>query len=437
MKTKSYFYLIFLVFLISCSGLSEPQIEKGRISLTAENVTASFVRLKLEIASEQSFDGFAVYRGDSLVRKSLITGRDTVFYDGGLQPNTNYEYKAALLKNDKEIDTSIKVQALTTNTSSRNFVWEVDTIGVFPSILWDITVIDTNEVWAVGDIDTMDYPQSDQFNAVKWNGSSFEYHKVLLKDYGGNLRIQPLSVAMSFSDDDIWFFSSSASYVRWNGFEWYTEFFPEQKGSPKDAWGFSSSDFYIVGNNGSITHFNGSNFTLMESGTDFDLFEVKGYIDPDTGKKTVWAMGFGTTEFVLLQLVNGVWKSVWDKEKLQFSDGFTYPLTLYFPDNKSVFMTFWNGRSARLYCFDQNDLSNHILLAEHTGYPYDMSANSMNDIIMSGSFNNIEHYNGHSFYRYDELFGGGRFFEIEMFIDNIFAAGDVSQLGIFLRGKRQ
>ena len=40
-----------------------------------------------------------------------------------------------------------------TDTTSHNFTFEIDTVGTFPSSLFDVTALDENNVWVVGKCD--------------------------------------------------------------------------------------------------------------------------------------------------------------------------------------------------------------------------------------------------------------------------------------------
>lgn len=66
------------------------------------------------------------------------------------------------------------------DTTSHNFVWEIDTLGSYGSYLMDVVIIDENDVWAVGQIksgydttisgnDTFYTPI--KYNAVHWDGT--------------------------------------------------------------------------------------------------------------------------------------------------------------------------------------------------------------------------------------------------------------------------
>jgi hypothetical protein len=289
-----------------------------------------------------------------------------------------------------------------TDSTSHAVTWRVDTIGVWPSILYDVSAIDEKNVWAVGEIE-LNKEGTERYNAVKWNGSKYEYYKVF---YLGGL--PRLDVVLAFAEKDIWMFSQDR-YSFWNGDSFITKNLIESefKGSTQGAWGVSSNDFYLVTNRGFITHYDGTSFTLMETGTDISLFEIKGFVDPHTGKQHVWALGFENGISVVLKLEDGIWRNVWDMELLQ--NNFRFPHALYIDNSKTIVMDIWNGpeQKGRLYCFNQNDFTDYIMLAEHGTFSRGIGGTGINDIFIGGSRYRVEHFNGSTVFEYENLLGGG------------------------------
>ncbi len=315
-----------------------------------------------------------------------------------------------------------------TDSTSHAVTWRIDTIGVWPSVLYDVSAIDENNVWAVGEIwtpekDTVWNNENTKNNAVKWNGNEYEYYQLEVSLSDGQPIIQGLQVALPFTENNIWLFSSSA-YVRWDGIEWHSSWKFERKGAISSAWGASSSDFYLVGSNGSITHYNGSSFTLMETGTDISLFEIKGFVDPQTGKQHVWALGFENGKSVVLKLEDGVWTNVWDMELLQ--NNFRFPHALYLDNSKTIVMDIWNGpeQKGRLYCFNQNDFTEYKMLAEHGTFSSGIGGSGINNIYIGGSRYRVEHFNGNTVFKYDNLLGGGSQTKTIYHKNRIYICGD-------------
>lgn len=425
-------------FLSSCSESTDPKIEYGKVKLTAETIAASFVRMKLEITSEQKYDAFRVERNGNTVKESEITGTDTVFYDGGLEPQSAYNYKAFLLRKGSVIDTSITLTVNTTATSSHEFTWRVDTLGIFSSILHDVKVIDENNVWAAGEVrlDEPDTVFNNPFrltNAVKWNGSNYEYYYIPVKTHSGNYGFQELRSIIAFSNDDIWMFSYAGSYVHWNGTEWTSEYIWAIKGMIQAAWGASADDFYAVGDNGTLVHYDGLKFTAVESGTGIDLFDIEGVVDENTGQQRIWALGNG----IIIYYNGESWNTIWNQDIDILQNNFRYPRSIYVPDQKSVILSIWKNPVARLYCFDQLNFYNHLYLTDHVIYSYGMVGTNINDIIIAGSFDDIEHYNGSSVKEFEQLLGGGNLYGVDRTSNKIFAVGMMSgQIALFMHGWR-
>jgi len=156
------------------------------------------------------------------------------------------------------------------DTTSHNFVWEIDTLGIGGSYLKDVAVIDENNVWVVGQIET----DSGYFGAAIWNGEEWTLKKL----HGPGINtpsIKPRGI-WALSENDIWF--ASGSIYHWDGVEtslmWQRNIGTNE--TVEQVWGTSSSDLYFVGGNGNIVHYDGSDFRLMESGTETGIINIWG-----------------------------------------------------------------------------------------------------------------------------------------------------------------
>ena len=56
------------------------------------------------------------------------------------------------------------------DTTSHNFIWEIDTLGIGGSYLNDVAIIDENNIWVVGNIET----DTATYNAAHWDGNECE-----------------------------------------------------------------------------------------------------------------------------------------------------------------------------------------------------------------------------------------------------------------------
>jgi hypothetical protein len=165
------------------------------------------------------------------------------------------------------------------DTTSHNFVWEIDTLGDYGSYLNDVAIIDENNVWVVGQI-IVDDPDSsfngtgrEKFNAAHWDGSEWELIRIAPTPYLYGVYYS----VYAFNTNDVWFGGSIVVHFNGNKFTPYgsLEGFPGGFYVNK-VWGTSSSDLYFVGGNGNIVHYDGSDFRRMESGTETGIINIWG-----------------------------------------------------------------------------------------------------------------------------------------------------------------
>jgi len=154
------------------------------------------------------------------------------------------------------------------DTTSHDFTWTIDTLGIYGSYLKDVAIIDENNIWAVGNIET----DSGEYNAARWNGDQWELQGI----YSNTLDLYSI---WYFTVDDIWVASHCFPY-HWDGNTW-TQYHLNNMGMPgicagNAIWGSSPEDIWFVGDSGSIVHYDGSGFTRMESGHDVRLIDVEG-----------------------------------------------------------------------------------------------------------------------------------------------------------------
>jgi len=77
------------------------------------------------------------------------------------------------------------------------------------------------------------------------------------------------------SGNDVFAVGSVGKILHYNGSNWSAMDSGVTK-SLNDVWGSSSNDVFAVGEDGTILHYNGSNWTPMDSGTSYDLQGVWG-----------------------------------------------------------------------------------------------------------------------------------------------------------------
>jgi hypothetical protein len=225
-----------------------------------------------------------------------------------------------------------------------------------------------------------------QYNAAHWDGSAWEYIRIN--------STATLYCIQYFNEDDIWV--SSGYPKHWDGNNW-THFDLSDYGleiAPGYAcWGTSSSDMYFVGFEGSIVHYNGSEFIEMDSGTDVHLRNIDG---TDDGEH-VFVVGRDInypSPCVILEYSNNNWETLYYIEGSLSERGKAYSVGVI-QDTVYFYMTtgLWK----------YNYVDNMWLNIPYEIAPFESAAftsitiHSYNDIFWGGAGFKYGHYNGNSY----------------------------------------
>ncbi|MFQ6618637.1 MAG: glucosyl transferase, partial [Fidelibacterota bacterium] len=319
----------------------------------------------------------------------------------------------------------------TMDTTRHDFQWEVIE---FPSpfgsgALYDVAIIDENDIWAVGEI----YADSAQpwlpYNAVHWDGEKWELKKVPYYDETGYAWYTPIKSILAFSAEDIWFEAG----IHWNGIEFESR--PLNIDFPSHVnkmWGTSSDDLYIVGNNGLIAHYDGQGWQRMESGTELDFRDIWGTVNPNTGKIQFMAIasaGFSPPPDIYLLFYDGQFHTI-TKDGLPgvLVSGWFIPDRKYFVVRDGVFYTYQLGKVW------QADTIHPLL------FKAAIRGTNLNDIIITGGFGLVSHFNGVSWRHYagNELPSFyGTYGSVDYNGTLLIAVGDIGDRAIVLRGIKQ
>ena len=183
-------FFLFLFSFISCEKTTAP-VNKLQLTLTADYVGVTETDLLLQTKNTEANTQYQLFRDDSLVSDGKLIQAETIITDTLLLPAHHYSYQAFLIKDEKRIAQSQEQQVTTLDTSSHDFQWEVIE---FPSpygsgVLYDVAVIDENDIWAVGEIYSDSAQPSLPYNAVHWDGSQWELRRIF---YNDNRIISPI-----------------------------------------------------------------------------------------------------------------------------------------------------------------------------------------------------------------------------------------------------
>ena len=142
--------------------------------------------------------------------------------------------------------------------------------------LYDVVVINDTLIYAVGCIylpDSMGQYDPEPHNLAVWNGTSWSIQKVPYY-YQGEPTYSSENSIFAFAPDDIWI----EGCIHWDGHQFNTV--PLNLDFPSHVnkmWGRSSSNFYIVGNNGLLAHRDANGvWTKIPTGISMPIYDIWG-----------------------------------------------------------------------------------------------------------------------------------------------------------------
>ncbi len=396
--------LLTALSLYSCTKPNEPPPpkppnplpERQVFTITVEDYTCIETWLKITNDSLPLPANISIRKNDKEIKQLTLTTRDTIVYIDSLLPKQACTFKA--ISRSDTLLVSNAVTTTTMDTTSHNFTWQSWTFGQHSnSVLYDVAIIDENNIWAVGKIymnDSLGNPDPIAYNAVHWDGQRWNLKKIYYK--GG---IWTIRCVFALNENDVWF----SGYMRYDGTKFIELPIPSilMGWQINKMWGSSSNDLYVVGNGGNIAHYDGTNWTKINSGTTVDLRDVWGSKDG----KIIWACEYNSNYAltILVKISNSTVTKIFEGSPNEQSNNiYIGPLSGGWTDTKKrTVLLNWG-----LLCLQENkdeiDLS---ALQEEMFYDIGLtiSANGINDIMVAGQSGMVGHYNGYRFYDIPDL----------------------------------
>ena len=387
----AFVLISFVLFNIGCK--KAPTEPNETLSVSVEDVSCTEAWVKVTSANFQNPSSLILFVDDMPNQTLTLVSSDTLLYVDSLLPNRSYKIKATFAANNRQ-QTTNEVVATTMDTTSHNFSWQTFTFGEHSSsVLYDVAIIDENNIWAVGEIYTKDsYTYDslgkwiDPYNAVHWNGSDWELIRIYY-NYRGTPSWSPIRTIFAFANNDIWY----SSGLHWNG----KIFEQPDNGAfdgwePNKMWGTSSSDLYAVGNNGNIAHYDGKNWQKLESGTTLNINDIWGIKD-NSGNNLIYcpAYNFGSGGGKKLLKIEGnkIGEINWVQNKELYTCWFNTPHKLYAGGEGLFYKVYGNWKE---------EVISHYFVFRVRG-------NSLSDIWAAGGFGFAAHFNGSSWRVFDEV----------------------------------
>ncbi|MCZ7604444.1 MAG: glucosyl transferase [Melioribacteraceae bacterium] len=414
MKLKSsifsqILYLISCVLILVSCDSTEPG--KETLSLSLEDASSTEVWLKLNGSAEGEY---VLQRDGMQVQQISLSGTDNIIYNDSLKPSTTYTYQLIGIQDQSA---SNKVTALTMDTISHDFTWETFTFGGQggSSTLYDVAIIDENNIWAVGEI----YTANDTYNAVHWDGNGWELKKIANSSY-------PRSTVYAFNEKDIWFDGT----IQWDGYTYSVHnngfpLDPNGHGWRRNAmWGKSSSDFYVVGNNGNIAHYNGNSWEKIVSGTSTHINDAWG-VENNQNQTVVYcpvSSFFVPGEKKVLKIVDKMVETVpWNKNARIYSVWAKSESILYVCGEGVFENKFGRWNEINLQPIGTNSIR----------------GNGLNDIFVVGDYGSKFHFNGSSWRLLNSFNSSKGYSKVAILNNLVVVCGNQQGQGLIEIGIRQ
>jgi hypothetical protein len=154
-------------------------------------------------------------------------------------------------------------------------------------------------------------------------------------------------------------------------------------------WGTSSSDFYIVGTNGQIANYNGTNWQRIVTGTDLEFLDIYGATDSKTNQQQILAVC--TRNYPLdkaIYIIEGNTANLISCTPIQWE-----LFSCWFIPNKKYYVVgdgIYEKTNLSINSWKDNGFNiTHYATTKIRG-------NDINDVFVVGAFGEIIHYNGFS-----------------------------------------
>ena len=392
-------FVIFALFLSYTCDSTNPRLEPD-LFLKLEGVSCTEAWLLLTTNNIQLPVTINLLKNNSISQIFNLSTKDSLIFIDSLLPNQTYKILATIQQTNKA---SIELSVITMDTTSQNFTWQTFEFGIQTnvSILFDVAIIEENNIWAVGEIymnDSLGNPDPTSYNAVHWNGQSWELKKIA--GYGG----WACRTVFAFSENDVWFEGT----IKWDGINYsvHNYGFPlEPNGDGwqiNKLWGSNNNDLYVVGNNGNTAHYNGTSFSKIYTGTDLSLLDIAVH---NSGEVFICGGNPSFGQGIILK------SSVGDNFST-FIEGANIPESqLFNPKLYGAFSSLWFDQNNTLYAggnilfqykfnrwsYVKSLPDNYIGGNPNTyyrGFIDKVRGNASNDMWIVGDRNTVRHFNG-------------------------------------------
>ena len=399
----SVLVISFALLLKSCNTTEPPPPppngDKPTLELTLEDVSCIETWIKLKTTNLQLPATITLKQinptGDSLSQYFILNTQDTLLYVDSLLPNKTYQYQVSSIEHQVS---SNELSVTTMDTTSHDFIFETFTFGgtAGSSTLYDVAIINEDNIWAVGEILVADTSQNGytMYNAVHWNGSDWKLKRIMFYTICGqpHQNAYAASSIFAFSVNDIWVAMLGSQIARLNDTtQIATQCIPI---SVRKLWGSDNQNIYAVGVNGKIAYYNGTLWTRIESGTEISIIDVFGVVNQTNNQHKVFCA------------VSDIINNPGQYKILTISEN-NYIDSLHWNLDRSTAST-WSNNGWIVYASGGGVFNNKTRSWEEERsiplyYTNRIRGNGLNDIFVVGDFALLAQFNGKKWNVYQEL----------------------------------
>jgi hypothetical protein len=384
--------LILIIISLNYSCDSTEPDELKQITIELEDISAIEAWVRVKSFNIELPIGINLFINSKLAKQVTLNDDDSVILLNSLLPNTNYSINASI----GDISSDV-ISAVTIDTTSHDYNWEIFTFGEHSSsILDDIVIISENNILVVGKIylnDSSGQSDNDAYNAVHWDGISWNLLRIKYYGQCSGVVYPPLGSIWAYED---------TSFIVTNGgsIGWYdgTEIILDcdinslLTGAINTIWGKNSNDIYVGGNIGNLFHYNGNSWIKIETGTELDIYNIYGFTNNKVdGIYAVAAKNFVSAERKLFKIEGSSIKE-------QPTNGIQSGIRSFWSKNGNLSYIVGHGLFRK---YDINSSNSWKDIGDITRYYlYSIDGVNYNDIISSGSFGELLHFNGNTWRSY-------------------------------------
>ncbi len=420
--------LIFILISVRCDT-TEPPLPKASLTLTLEDVSCTEAWIMLKPNNLNLPATVTLYK-NSVAQNNILCYGDTLLYIDSLLPKQTYLYQASGIRHQASAILSNELSVTTLDTTSHNFTWQTFTFGEHSSsVLYDVAIINENNIWAVGEIymkDSLGRPDPKRYNAVIWNGNNWNVIRIPY-NYQGSDFYHPIQSVYAFGANDIWFCGNGV--IHWDGNNFLPIPIPSNVWGAyqiNKLWGRSSNDLYAVGNGGNIAHYSNGSWRKIESGTTLPIMDIYGAKEGHSGNYEILCVSADPNIPAYSQILAIHGGNV----RAMATNPMWEPWGIWYIPNR-LYMTagdgLWQARTLSGPWVRNNSLPSLFKTS--------IRGQSLIDIVVGGAFWLLAHWNGMTWQTYFPRTSGS-FISVSLKGNLIIAVGGIERKAVLVIGRR-